>query len=357
MYALYISEYSPYSMKASALLGCAGLPCRIEHENLVNRYAVLERLTGETMVPVLRRGDWAINDSTHIARWALGRTERALLPDGEALEAVCWLLEEFADEWVSRWVVHSRWHHPEDERQVARGIGREVTCGVPLVDRPVGALVGNMIQQGLERGGVRGENRPALEQSRDRVLQGLENLFDETDGYLFGAEPTVADFAYYGQLEQYRRDPTGGERMEMYPAITEWLDDVDRMRLPHPVVAQRRGRALELSELKVLFGELFGTYWRVLVAIHRARSRAAPPDEIEVELIDGTRFACRPSGYIASRLEFVLEQLDRLCAADASAVGPEALAIREALAGAVDQLTAYEAGKQLLDGYPDLARV
>lgn len=357
MYTLYISDYSPYSIKASALLGYAGIPCRIARENLVNRYSVLKRLTGETMVPVLRRGDWAINDSTHIARWSKGRTERSLLPEDDARRAVCWLLEEFADEWVSRWVVHSRWCNSTDKQAVARAIGREATCEIPLVDRPVGALVGGMIQKGLARGGVRDENRAALEQSRDRTLQGLETLFDDADGYLFGAEPTVADFALYGQLEQYRRDPTGRSRMEMYPAIGEWLDDLDRMCLPHPVAPQRQGGHPELAELNVLFGELFGTYWRVLVETHRARARRDPPDDIEVELIDGTRFACRPSRYIASRLDFVLEHLDRLCAAEQVAIGPEALAIGDALSRAVDQLTAYDQGEKLLDGYPDLARV
>ena len=357
MYTLYISSHSPYSIKAAALLGYAGIPCRIEHENVVNRYAVLQRLTGKTMVPVLRRGDWAINDSTHIGRWARERTRRRILPEDEGRRAICWLLEEFADEWVSRWVVHSRWCHEQDRRTVSRAIGREVTCDLPMVDRPIGALVSRMIQKGLARGGMREENRPALEQSRDRLLQGLENVFDRADGYLFGAEPSVADFAFYGQLEQYRRDPTGGDRMEMYPAISDWLDDLAQMELPHPVVARRRGTFPDLSDLKVVFGEMFGTYWRLLVASHRAHAGGTPPETIEVELVDGTTFSCEPSRYIASRLEFVLEHLDRLCGADQGTVGPEALTLREAISRAVDQLTGYEKGKRLLGGYPDLERV
>lgn len=354
MYKLYVSSVSPYSSKASALLGYAEIPARVAEENLVNRYSVLKRLTGDTMVPVLRRENWAINDSSHIARWAQGRADRELLPEAPAVRSVCWLIEEFADEWISRWVTHSRWHNPEDARAVAAEIGDEVTCGWPLVGRPVGHLTSSMIRRGLEHGGVRESNRTALEQSRDRVMQGLENILDAVDGYLFGEAPTVADFAMYGQLGQYRRDPTGGRRMQMYPAIDEWLDDLDRMRLPHPVVAHRRGGSPELSDLQVVFGELFGTYWRVLVAVHRARAEGDPPDAIGVEMVDGTTFEIGPSRYVASRLDFVVEHLDRLRRKGPELLGSDVLQIDEAIDRAVGDLREYAAGRRLIEKYGGL---
>lgn len=355
-YELYISSLSPYSIKAAATLGYAGIPCRVKHENLVNRYAVLQRLTGQTMVPVLRRDDWAINDSTRIARWAEGQSERALVPEREGMEAVCWLLEEFADEWITRWMVFSRWCNDADARAAAREIGGEMTCGLPVVDRPLGRLASRMIKAQLGRGGARESNRVALEQSRDRILQALEGYFDATDGYLFGGEPTAADFALYGQLEQYRRDPTGEDRMQVYPAISEWLDAVDRMRVPHPVVAIRHGAEMELDKLRPLFGEMFGTYWRVIVAMHRARSEGLSRDDgpVRVELLDGTQFEAAPSRYVAGRVKFVLRQLDRLVAAEPELLGPNGLGIDDAVNRAVERLSGEPSGRELLEDYPSL---
>ena len=357
-YTLYINSMSPYSIKTSALLGYAGVPSRVEYQNLVTRFTVLKRLTGKTMVPVLRRGEWAINDSTEIAHWAIRESDRRLLPDEKRLEPVCWLLEEFADEWISRWMVHSRWYNAEDADEVARRVGGEITGEVPAVGGPVGKLSAAAIKKGLSRGGVREANRRALEQSRDRTLQALENLFERREGFLFGGEPTVADFSLYGQLEQYRRDPTGGSRMQMYPAIGEWLDDIDRMRLPHPVVAGRGG-GVEPSDLSVLLGEFFGAYWPVVLAAHRAEHsggvEATESGDIAVELLDGTRFEFCPGRYLAGRLEFVVAQLDAICGATPSLIAEEALGIRSAVEKVVDQLAGYGAGRRLLRAHPHLS--
>ena len=79
-YELFISRASPYSSKVLALLGYAGFSHRVRVQNGWTRYAVIRRLTGETMVPMLRRGDWAINDSTDITRYVIDRAERPTLP-------------------------------------------------------------------------------------------------------------------------------------------------------------------------------------------------------------------------------------------------------------------------------------
>lgn len=356
-YELYVNTMSPYSIKASALLGYAGIPCKIVRQNLVTRFTVLKRLTGKTMVPVLRRGEWAINDSTEIARWAVGETDQSLLPAEQWLHPICWLLEEFADEWVSRWMVQSRWCNPEDADYVGEWIGEELTGDVPCIGQSIGAAARRLITKGLARGGARDSNRPALEQSRDRTLQALENLFDESDGFLFGPFPTVADFSLYGQIEQYRRDPTGGRRMEMYPAISEWLDVVDRMRLPHPVVALRHDVDFREGRLDRFFAEFFGTYWRVVVAIHRARASGADSDDVEVELVDGTTFRCYPSRYMAGRIEFVLGQLEALYRSDGELLETRKLQIREAVEGGIERLAGYEAGARMLQEFPRLSEV
>jgi glutathione S-transferase len=352
MYTLYVNSMSPYSFKASAILGYAGLPCEIEHQNVVTRYTVLKRLTGKTMVPVLRRGEWAINDSSRIARFAMERSSKPLLPSQEPLEPVCWLLEEFADEWVTRWFVYSRWYHREDVEATKASIGEEMVGGLPGIERPVGALSASAIKDALKAGGVRESNREALEQSQVRTLRALEAIVEARDGNLLADHPTVADFALYGQLEQYRRDPTGGRHMASHPAIADWLDRLDRMRLPHPVVADRRGGSVDLSVLNPLFAEMFGTYWRVLVENARARERG--DDETETTLVDGTPFEWSVSGYLADRLEFVLDQLEILCRHADVLLGSDRLRLGETIEEQVGMLTDDVFGGELLESRPDL---
>ena len=354
MYTLYVNSMSPYSSKASALLGYAGLPCELEHQNVVTRYTVLKRLTGDTMVPVLRRGEWAINDSSRIARFAISQSSRPLLPEREALEPVCWLLEEFADEWLTRWVAHSRWHHRDDVAATREAIGEEMAAGVPGVERALGRFSARGIKTSLEAGGIRSDNREALEQSRVRTLETLESLLEEGQGDWFESYPTVAAFALYGQLEQYRRDPTGAKRMRSYPAIGEWLDRLGQMTLPHPVVVDRTSRSLELQQLNPLFAELFGTYWRVLLENARARERG--DDEASVSLLDGTRFEWSVSRYLVQRLQVVLDQLETICRYDDVLLGEGRLRLEGLLSEQGERLSDEPFGPRLLESRPDLLR-
>ena len=81
MIQLYVSYLSPYACKTMALMGYAAVPHEVIVEDIWNRFAVLKRMTGKTMVPVLRHGDFALNDSTRIAKHLLATSQRPLLPD------------------------------------------------------------------------------------------------------------------------------------------------------------------------------------------------------------------------------------------------------------------------------------
>ncbi|MFW5967525.1 MAG: glutathione S-transferase family protein [Persicimonas sp.] len=356
MYRLYVNSMSPYSSKASAAIGYAGLACKPVTQHLISRYATLKRLTGKTMVPVLRRGEWAINDSTRILTYVAEQTERPMLPSDEALEPLCWLLEEFADEWVARWVMWSRWSHTADAEQNAELIGREMTRGMPLVSSWLGRMAASGIEQRVVRSGASQINAEALERSRDRFLQELEHLLEDDPAFLFEAYPTVADFALYGQLIQYRRDPTGADNLRMYPNIGRYLDQIEAMELPSPRAPSDVGGSRPVEDVAPLFAEFLGTYWRLLVENHRAKHGDSPSDDARVELLDGESFEFRPSRYVVQRLVFVLEQLDEAYAAREELFGERGLELEQALVTQVARLTDDQAGRDLLRDYPHIGR-
>src|SRR5947207_1377055 len=110
-YTLYVMSNSPYSDKIRMYLRLKGLPVVEVRENLRNREQVLRARTGRTMVPVvITPADEALNDSTHITRTLVAACPvpplRPADPGRRGLDA---LLEDYADEWVVRVMLASRW--------------------------------------------------------------------------------------------------------------------------------------------------------------------------------------------------------------------------------------------------------
>lgn len=349
-YELFISRASPYSSKIAALLGYAGISHQITVQNLVNRYSVIRRLTGKTMVPVLRRGTWAINDSTRIARWAMPRASRPTLPSRD-VEALAWCIEDFADEWMVRWVIHSRWHHREDAERISELIGRELTGRLPFGSRVVGRQVGRLLRKRVESWGIRPENDRALRRSALRCLEALEAVVSTKPAYLFAGYPTVADFALYGALSQYYADPTGRQRLQHYPAVRRYIQRIDSMADRPATVECSEHPRRDVRQLQPLFAELMGSYWPMLVANYRARSTDDARHDVVAELVDGTTFGFRSSSYLEDRLKALLELIDDTYARQDHLFGDSGLRMERALVGRIADLCQSEAGRRLLRNY------
>jgi glutathione S-transferase len=348
-------------MKASAMVGYAGLLCEPRIQNIVTRYAVLKRLTGKTMVPVLRRGERAINDSTEIARYVIEHSETPLLP-AEDLEPLSWILEDFFDEWVTRWVIFSRWFHRRDMKKLQDDIAEEFAWGLPVLGTAVGKLASYQLKSAGWPVGIREQNRDSFERSRHRVLQGLEQLFEEGPPFLFNAHPTVADFGLFGPLFQYRHDPTGSELCRLYPNARGYIQRLNQYRLDEagPSIngfkkeQTDHAESRQLSELRDLFAEFLGTYWRILVKNYRVYSRDGRGQETQVELLDGSLFEFTSSGYFVGRLKFILGQVNDAYRKRERLLGDEGLALEEAFMEHIERLADFEEGVELLSEYEDI---
>ncbi len=349
-YQLYISRASPYSSKIVALLGYTDLEHQLRIQNAVNRYTVIRRLTGKTMVPVLRRGEWAINDSTEIAKYAMARSARPTLPM-RPYETLAWFFEDFADEWMVRWMVHSRWHHREDAERAAELIGRELTGRVPVGAKLLGRQVARLLRRQVELWGVRPGNDRALHNSSLRCLEALEAVVSTRPAYLFADYPTVADFAIYGALIQYQSDPTGRQRLYNYPALLRYLRRMDGMAERPPTVESVPGGERDIRELQPLFAEMMGTYWPVMVANYRNRFAEVERRDVVAGLVDGSEFAYRQSSYLERRLQSLLELVDGAYASRDRLFGEAGMRMERALVGHIAELCESEAGRRLLRQY------
>jgi glutathione S-transferase len=321
-YTLYVMSNSPYSDKIRMYLRLKGLPVVEVRENLRNREEVLKARTGRTMVPVvIMPTDEALNDSTQITRrLERARPTPALRPADAGRRGFDALVEDYADEWVVRVMLASRWLHAPDAEQNRIVIAADMTCGAPEVELEVAREV---FPQGivatLPPMGATPETLGFLLDDLRRLVADLDTLFSR-HRFVGGDEPTVADLALYGQLNQVRRDPTG-RTIVGDPARPHgrWLGDVERRADGKPAESAH-GEPPGAEALAPLARRIAGTYLRFAVANALALEEG-PKGRLVVELADGVPFQAARAGYNRKCLAALLGEIDEAVGAVGRLVG------------------------------------
>jgi glutathione S-transferase len=227
-YTIYGAPGSPYSIKVRAAFRC---------KHLVHVWRMMGHGNAGVMakvkvpvIPVVEYPDGQFgNDSTPLLQDIERRhPARAIYPDKPTLRFLALLLEDFADEWMTKAMFHYRWYRAADQDQMSKwlafdrmmgaGAGEIEKAAAMFRDRQVGrmAIVGCTPQ-----------NAPVIEDSTFATWRALDRLAVEGP-YLFGGRPSVADFAVYGQYLQLATDPTPQALMRAAaPYLYRWLFDLD----------------------------------------------------------------------------------------------------------------------------------
>jgi len=339
---LYVSEASPYSIKSWAMLRYAGFEVDIRPQNALNRYFVIKRLLGQTIVPVLidESETQVLNDSTKIARFILPNSKRPLLPDHPGERVLAWMLEDYADEWMVRWFASSRWRH--DTISCGKRIGKELFFQIPIVSGKLGVLVGQSLSNRLSATGVTSDS-PTLWASRSRLLAEMDSILDDGD-FLFGTSPTVADFAVYGILWQHRSDPSGSEVIKSFKNVNSYVDRVDKWRTQEVDLPAYERRSL--GQLESLMGEVLGTYMRMLVENLEAKETGVK--EATAVFLDGSSLTFRTSSYLVARLTELVTLIVEASRDGANLLPDDGAKIEEGITGFLEHLAERKAGKRLL---------
>jgi glutathione S-transferase len=276
VYDLYILERSPYCTKTRAMLAYKGVPVRVRSETLRNRYTVLRRRTGSTMVPVLVGEGFALCDSTRIARYLEEEhPEPALHPPDPRRAALGRLIEQLADEWLSRFVLLTRWLDRDTRRVHMHELATELSAGSTLLRLPLERLLPWIFRPTLRAHGAREKNREALRASFQAFLLAAEEILAGST-FLLGTRPTLADFAVYGLLHQMRAD----ERLPHTGAgLGRWMSAMDAVARGEG--APRLVGALSTLERYAPLLALYSETW-LRLAIASAEARRAHAREIEV---------------------------------------------------------------------------
>ena len=229
MYRLIGFNPSPYSIKMRAVLRYRRLP--FIWDNRTDAREVAQQHGLPPVIPVLAMPDGTVmNDSTPLIHELERRHpgERSIVPPDPAQAFLAGLVEDLADEWLTKCMFHYRWYYGPDrdfgthwviaDRAPGRITTKTAEAAKAFYDRQVGrmALVG-----------CTEATKPVIEASYRRVLAALERSVP-TQEYLFGTRPSLADFGLFGQLQILATDPTPAAIMRRdAPHVHTWLMRLD----------------------------------------------------------------------------------------------------------------------------------
>ena len=302
---------SPYSRKMRALLRYRRIPFRWILRGSTQDVAIPE--VPVALIPVLvfpgegAAGDEAMIDSTpQIRRLEERSRERSVIHPDPAVAFLDALIEDYADEWLTKAMFHYRWAYEPDVHKASRvlPLDRDLSCSDAVLER----LAQRFAERQVGRLAVVGSNqttKPVIEQSYQRLLALLDAHL-QLRPFLMGARPGASDFALFGQLSQLALfDPTSRAIAERQaPRVIAWLQHVEDLGDLEVSEADWTARQALGPSLHALLSEL----GRVYVPFLLANAAALERGEKQVECrIDGRPWVQRSFPYQAKCLGWLRE--------------------------------------------------
>ena len=250
----------------------------------------------------------AVCDSTPIIRRLESDIEgRSVIPTDQALAFIDYLLEDFADEWCTKYMFHYRWHFDEDADNAGTllPLNQMVDMGTEqlnhfkpfITDRQIGRL--HVV-------GSNDVTAPVIDASYRRLLSAME-LHLEQQPYLLGKRPGAADFALYGQFSQLVGfDPTPRAiAHELSPRTVAWTGLMEDQTGLEPQDSDWVAIEDSGSGLKAILTEVGRVYPTALLANAVALQAGEKTWEAQ---IDGCRWTQQTFTYQGKCLQWINEQ-------------------------------------------------
>ena len=310
---------SPYTQKMLSVFRYRHIPYTVHNGDIANKIAKLGvEVPKPVLLPTLLLKDAAgalvaTTDSTPIIKRLENEfKERGIIPDDPALAFINYLLEDFGDEWVTKYMFHYRWYFEEDA-DIAGTI-------LPLVDLAINTpnelhsqYKEFIAKRQIDRLWVVGSNDETAELidlSYKRFLKLMEDHL-LVSPFLLGNKPSSSDFSFYGQLTQLVRfDPTPRKLAYEYSSRTvAWVDILED--LSGHDAENTSWTSLEESPdtLKNILNEVGKMYVPALLANADALNKGAEIWETE---IDGAMWKQKTFNYQGKCLAWIKEEFDAL---------------------------------------------
>ena len=221
---------SPYTRKMLALMRYRHIPYRYlvgTHADTLGFPKPAVELLPTFYLPNAQGEIQAVTDSSPlIRRLEKEMAGRGVIPKDPLLAFLDALLEDFADEWVTKAMFHYRWSFAPDIEK-AGGTLPAHFVGINAPEAQLHALKVQFSERQISRLPVVGSNPTTaklIESAYTRLVQLLDLHFREFP-FLLGQRPSACDFAMYGQLSQLALvEPTSmALTLRLSPRVVAWV--------------------------------------------------------------------------------------------------------------------------------------
>ncbi|WP_421934421.1 glutathione S-transferase family protein [Phenylobacterium sp.] len=247
----------------------------------------------------------AVTDSTPIIR-RLERehTGRSLIPADPALAFLDELIEDYADEWLTKAMFHYRWAYEADIAKAAAIL----PCwrGYCVPDEELAARGAMFAERQIGRLRYVGSNPatgPVIEAAYERFLRAFDAHLARQP-YLLGERPAACDFAVFGQLTQLAEfDPTPmALTLKVAPRVTAWVGMMEDQSGVEP----RDDGWVSMDALPPTLIALLTEIGRVYPPVMLANAKAVMDGASEVAAtVDGQAWNQQPFPYQAKCLQWL----------------------------------------------------
>ena len=308
---------SPYTRKMMALLRYRRLPFQMlwgTHFDPPEGYPSPKVKLLPTLYWRTATGCETRVDSTPLISWL--ETEfsgRSVQPEDTVLHVLNLLIEDFADEWLTKAMFHYRWHFAPDAEHAAPLLAFWQDPQLPAANaQQVGRTLAQRQTSRLSMVGSNPITAPVIESSYERLIGILDRII-ERQGFVLGSRPASADFGLYGQLTQLGLiDPTPSRMLDHHsPRLRAWLDRLEDLSGHAP------GPWIERSSVTPHLGELLCEIGLVYAPFLVANAQAYHAGHAEFEtLLDGRQWVQPVFAYQVKCLQTLRQARLSLNAAD-----------------------------------------
>ena len=262
----------------------------------------------------------AVTDTTPIIRrLETDDKTRSVLPDDGALAFIDYLIEDFADEWVTKYMFHYRWY-PEADADNASTL-LPLGFDVSMPSQQLEGFKAYFGERQINRLYVVGSNdttAPVIDASFERFLAAMEAHLS-TQHFMLGARPAAGDFGLFGQLTQLVGfDPTPRAISHaLSPRTVAWVDSTRDLSGLEPQTSDWTPLEDQPDTLKGLLAEIGRVYAPAQLANAAAVANGAENWECD---IDGATWTQPTFPYQAKCLKWTREAYAALSDTDRTRV-------------------------------------
>jgi glutathione S-transferase len=314
--ALMGAPGSPYTRKMLALLRYRRIPYRF----LLNGSAAVAAMPQPKvgLLPTFYLPNAAgeleavVDSSPIIRRLEREHQERSVIPADPGLAFLDELIEDYADEWLTKAMFHYRWAYEDDIDKAAAIL--PLWRGHAIPDQLHAERAKAFADRQISRLYVVGSNSvtgPVIEAHYRRFLEAFEAHLTH-HRFILGERPGAGDFAVYGQLTQLTHfDPTPmALTLKIAPRVFAWVELMEDLSGLEPA---GEGDWIGLDTIPptliVLLAEIGRVYPPVMLANGRALASGAGTVEAEV---DGQPWRQPPFPYQAKCLQWLRQSHEAL---------------------------------------------